>query len=71
LLIDAAWNMVSVLTGVPASTSATPYPFAQAILKSLITAMLTPGTLNCFLSASISAASIGPAEYWTGGVAGA
>jgi hypothetical protein len=66
LLIDAAWNIVSTVTGDAVPASARPYPLAQSILKSLITAMLTPGTLCFFNSASISAASIGPVENCTG-----
>jgi hypothetical protein len=36
------------VTGIPVSVSATPYATARATLKSLITAMLTPGTLYLF-----------------------
>ena len=52
LLIDPAWKSVSVVTGAPVSTSAIPYPFAQWISKSLITARLTPGTPKRSMSSS-------------------
>ena len=44
----------------PVSTSATPYPFAHSILKSLMTAILTPGTWNCDRSCCTVAGSSGP-----------
>src|SRR5213593_1575312 len=57
LLIDAAWNIVSAVTGAPVEASATPYAYVATILKSLMTAMLTPGTLCCFSSDCTTAAS--------------
>ena len=45
LLIDPAWKSVFVVTGAFEPAPIIPYPFAQAILKSSITAMLSAGTL--------------------------
>ena len=44
LEIEAAWKSVFGVTGRPDSTSASPYPRAQAISPSTRTATLTPGT---------------------------
>src|SRR5688572_16210748 len=40
---------------------------ARPILTSLMTATLTPGTLNCLRRTSMSATSMGPGAYWTVG----
>jgi hypothetical protein len=48
--MDAAWNMVSVVTGAPLSTFVTPQPLAHSILKSRITATLSPGTWKWTMS---------------------
>jgi len=55
LLLDAACNIVPVVTGAPLSTSATPWGYVAATVKSLLIAMLTPGTLNCFNRGSTTA----------------
>ena len=53
LLIDAAWKRVASSTGMPVSTSAIPYPLAQCIWKSRITATLIPGTPNRSITSSM------------------
>ena len=69
LLIDAAWNIVSGVTGALVAASATPYPCAHSILKLVTTAMLTPGTPNFFNNVDMRAGSIGP--FGIGAAAGA